>query len=87
MPVNSDKNRALDCAVINYIHQTNKDEGLPAYDTIRCAFPEGNAAYPGAMITSKLHIQLCVCNPNCIKGYFLPRPLAKFNPHLPKISF
>jgi hypothetical protein len=86
IPVNSDKNRALDCAVINYIHKANKDQGIPAYDAIRCAFPEGEAAYPGAMITSRLHIQLCICNPNCIKGYFLPRPLEKFNPHLPEIS-
>ena len=86
VPVNSDENRALDCAVINYVHKTNKDQGILAYDSIRCAFPEGEAAYPGAMITSRLHIQLCVCNLNCIKGYFLPRPLAKFNPHLPEIS-
>lgn len=82
MPVNKDSNRTLDCAVIQYIHKTNKDTGLPAYDTIRCAFPEGEEAFPGSMITSRLHIQLCVCNPDCIKGYFLPRPTEKFNPHL-----
>jgi hypothetical protein len=82
MPVNSEKNRQLDCAVINFIHQINEDEGLKPYDSIRCAFAEGEAAYPGAMITSRLHIQLCICNPDCIKGYFLPRPLTKFNPYL-----
>jgi hypothetical protein len=87
MPVNTGENRKLDCAVIQYVHQANIDEGKPAYDTIRCAFPEGEAAYPGGMITSRLHIQVCVCNADCIKGYFLPRPLEKFNPHLPKISF
>ena len=82
MPVNKGQNRALGCAVMKYIHETNRKLNLPAYDTIRCAFPEGGEAYPGAMITSRLHIQLCVCNPECIKGYFLPRPTSRFNPHL-----
>lgn len=82
MPVNKGENRKLDCAVINYLHQTNINLGKPAYDTIRCAFPEGDEAYPGAMITSRLHVQLCVCNPDCIKGYFLPKPVEKFNPNL-----
>lgn len=82
LPENRDKNRKLDYAVIKYIHQTNNDNGIPAYNTIRCAFPEGGAAYPGAMITSKLHTQLCICNPDYIKGFFLPRPLKKFNPYL-----
>ena len=84
MPVNLGNNRQLDCAVINYVHQINKEKGTRAYDSVRCAFPEGEAAYPGAMITSRLHIQLCICNPDCIKGYFLPRPLSKFNPNLPE---
>ncbi len=82
MPVNKGKNRALDCAVIKYIHQANKKSEILPYDTIRCAFPEGEESYPGAMITSRLHIQFCVCNPNSIKGYFLPRPIDKYNPHL-----
>ena len=29
--------------------------------------------YPGSMIREKTHVQICVCNPNCIKGYFEPR--------------
>ncbi len=82
MPVNNGNNRALDCDVIKYIHKSNADEGKMPYDTIRCAFPEGEEAYPGAMISSRLHIQICVCNPECIKGYFLPKPLDKYNPHL-----
>jgi len=28
MPVNNNSNRALDCAVINYINQTNADKGI-----------------------------------------------------------
>ncbi|MDB5148587.1 MAG: hypothetical protein JWQ57_2607 [Mucilaginibacter sp.] len=82
MPVNNGGNRALDCAVIKVIHQSNVEEGKESYDSIRCAFPEGEEASPGAMITSRLHIQICVCNPDCIKGYFLPKPIEKYNPHL-----
>lgn len=86
IPVNSGNNRALDCAVINYIHKTNINNGEPPYDSIRCAFPEGEEAYPGDMITSRLHIQICVCNTDCIKGYFLPKPISKYNPNLPGLD-
>jgi hypothetical protein len=82
MPVNRGKNRALDYAVINFIHEGNHKAGKPPYDTIRCAFPEGDAAYPGAMISKRLHIQICVCNPEMIKGYFLPKPVKVYNPNL-----
>jgi len=82
VPVNKGNNRALDCAVIEYIHTSNIIEQKVPYDTVRCAFPEGSEAYPGAAITSRLHVQVCVLNPECIKGYFLPRPIEKFNPYL-----
>jgi hypothetical protein len=82
MPVNKGNNKELDCAVIQYIHQSNVIEGKPMYDTVRCAFQEGKLAYPGATCSSRLHIQVCVINPACITGYFLPRPLEKFNPYL-----
>jgi hypothetical protein len=82
LPVNRGNNRALDCAVIKYIHHSNKLAGKKAYDTVRCAFPEGNHAYPGTSISSRLHIQIAVLNTDCIKGYFLPRPLKEFNPYL-----
>ena len=82
MPVNKKDNRALDCAVIQFIHQSNEEEGKAQYDTIRCAFPEGQEAYEGASITSKLHLQICVRNTSMIKGFFLPRPLIKYNPQL-----
>ncbi len=82
MPVNKGNNRALDCAVIEYLHQSNERKNEPAYDTVRCAFPEGRQAYPDSYITSRLHIQVCVRNADCIKGFFLPRPLGKFNPSM-----
>ena len=44
--------------------------------------PKAAKLIPGAAITSRLHVQVCVLNPECIKGYFLPRPIEKFNPYL-----
>jgi hypothetical protein len=82
MPVNKKENRALDCAVIQFIHESRAIDLKPPYDTIRCAFPEGEPAYEGSSITSKLHIQVCVRNTQLIKGFFLPRPLAKYNSYL-----
>ena len=29
--------------------------------------------FPGSAILAKTHIQICIYNPNCIKGYFEPR--------------
>lgn len=82
MPRNNGNNKALDCAVVQYIHQSNKEQGLPMYDTVRCAFQEGNETYPGATASQRLHIQVCVLNPECIRGYYLPRPVGKYNPNL-----
>ncbi len=82
MPENEGNNRALDCAVIRYAHQSRKESGKASYDTIRCAFDEGAKVYPGASFTSRHHIQICVINQELIKGYFLPRPLDLFNPYL-----
>jgi hypothetical protein len=82
MPVNKGNNRALDCSVFRYIHDSNESEGSKPYDTIRCAFPEGDELYPGASIMDRLHIQIAVLNLKKITGYFLPRPLRKFNPYL-----
>jgi len=82
MPRNKGNNRSLDCAVIQFVHQTRILEGVPPYDTIRSAFVEGDEVYPEATFTSRHHIQICVINPDMIKGYFLPRPLNQFNPFL-----
>ncbi len=64
--------RDLDCAVIEQIHYYNKEENLPSFDSVRGIFTEGGPVYPGAEILEKTHVQLCICNPNCIKGYFSP---------------
>ncbi|MFV2081667.1 MAG: hypothetical protein ACC669_07365 [bacterium] len=64
--------RPLDCAVIETIHQIQKDTGEREYDTVRGVFLEGEDLYPNAGFKEKNHIQVCVRNLNCIKGYFRP---------------
>lgn len=67
--------RKLDCAVIQVIHEDRKENDEPGFDTVRGVFWEGKKPYPGAGFKEKNHIQISVRNPNCIKGYFLPRDL------------
>jgi hypothetical protein len=82
IPENNGANRVLDCAVLKYVHQTRRNRGELAYDTVRAAFQEGTEVYPTAPFTSQLHIQVCVLNPQMIRGYFLPLPHEKNNPYL-----
>lgn len=65
--------RTLDCAVFRFLHESRKRQNLSSFDTIRAFFVEGEELYPGARINHKDHIQICVCNPSQIIGYFLPR--------------
>lgn len=72
--------RELDCAVIQYLHQKIKEEIeqdnttlLKEFDSARGVFTEGGPAFPGAGVQKKSHIQICIRNMNCIKGFFLPR--------------
>lgn len=72
--------RKLDCAVIEHLHNRMRQErdsgdssGIEAFDSARGLFSEGAPIYPNAGIREKTHIQICVRNPNCIKGYFAPR--------------
>ena len=64
--------RNLDCAVIQEIHQYNREFRHETYDSVRGVFLEGAEVYPGAGIIEKTHTQLCIVNLNCIKGYFRP---------------
>jgi hypothetical protein len=81
--------RELDCAVIEYMHQKIseqiksdiKTKGFSEYrhfDTARGIFTEGGPIFEGAGIQSKNHIQVCIRNLNCIKGFFIPRKESKF---------
>ncbi|MDR0952481.1 MAG: hypothetical protein LBM18_06110 [Oscillospiraceae bacterium] len=65
--------RRLDCAVIENLHDTLKQLKEPQYDSVRGVFLEGDEIYSGSGFKNKTHIQICVRNPNCIKGLFLPR--------------
>ncbi len=78
LPENSKEARYLDCAVINavnmFIVESNEKthDAVKPYDTVRGMFPEGKPLYRNASFQKQNHIQLCVVNPNCIKGYFHP---------------
>lgn len=65
--------RNLDCAVVNTLMEARKEEGKKEYDTIRAVFQEGVPLYPYAGFKEKTHIQICVRNTNCIKGFFRVR--------------
>lgn len=69
--------RKLDCAVIQTLHALNDWSEIYPYDTVRGVFWEGGDLYPGAGFSAKNHIQICVRNVNCIKGFFLPRSIDK----------
>lgn len=67
------KTPAVIGAVINLLHRINEEKGQRAYDSVRAVFFEGEDLYENAGFKEKNHIQIAVRNPNCIKGYFIPR--------------
>jgi hypothetical protein len=81
--------RELDCGVIEFMHaeileQVKKDKaekGFSEYkifDSTRAVFIEGGPAFEGAGLFEKSHIQICIRNPNCIQGFFMPREEVDF---------
>lgn len=81
--------RELDCAVIEYLHHKIEEQIVSDiskqdfseykhFDTVRGIFTEGGPAFEGAGIQTKNHIQICIRNLNCIKGFFIPRKEIKF---------
>lgn len=67
--------RYLDCAVIQDLHAEREEHKLKAFDSVRGLFQEGEQIYPTSGFLEKTHIQICVRNPNCIKGFFAPREI------------
>lgn len=65
--------RNLDCAVIENLHSIQKANNFRPFDSARGVFIEGAELYPGAGFHEKNHIQICIRNSNCIKGFFIPR--------------
>ena len=81
--------RRLDCATIEYMHETILERykadmanqgysNFQLFDSTRGAFSEGGPAFSGAGIMRKSHIQICIRNMNCIKGFFIPRNEVPF---------
>lgn len=67
----------LDRAVINHIHGQRFKLGLPAYDTVRGLFVQGQPVFPTSAMKRLSHIQIAVRNTDCIVGYFHPKlPIA-----------
>jgi hypothetical protein len=62
--------RERDCAVINSLHQSRQESQLPQFDSVRAFFVEGRPLYRGAGFRDRNHVQVCVRNIACIKGYF-----------------
>ena len=67
--------RYLDCAVIESLHDEREQNSLMPFDSVRGVFIEGNPIYESSGFYEKSHIQLCIRNPNCIKGFFAPRSI------------
>lgn len=79
LPKNTTEARNLDCVVINAVNMFRVESGKKPFDTVRGMFPEGAPLYENAGFQKRSHIQLCVINPNCIKGYFHPmHPLPEY---------
>lgn len=72
LPTNSPDllRRNLDCAVVRMFHDIRKEKGLDPADTVRGLFQEGEPIYENSGFYAKTHVQICVCNPDCIKGVF-----------------
>lgn len=65
--------RKLDCAVIESLHHQREISNEQPFDSVRGVFLEGEPIYPTSGFMKHSHIQICVRNPNCIKGFFAPR--------------
>lgn len=64
--------RYLDCAVIEHLHDSRNFTKEIPFDSVRGVFFEGNPIYPTSGFHEQSHIQICIRNPNCIKGFFAP---------------
>jgi hypothetical protein len=62
--------RNLDCAVIQMLHLIRDEKEMPPIDSVKGVFVEGDPVYCKSGFHHKTHIQICVCNPDCIKGVF-----------------
>lgn len=70
------KNRFLKTNRSEAAHKIMQDADKPEYDSVRAAFVEGEPLYENSGFFTKTHIQLCIREQSCIKGYFRVRDLA-----------
>jgi hypothetical protein len=56
--------------VINTLHDIHETSAEPPFDTVKGVFIEGGEVYPGSGFAERTHIQICVRDPECIKGVF-----------------
>lgn len=64
--------RHRDCFVLNYTIPLFEENSQSRIQTVRGVFQEGPAAFSGAGIKLKSHIQIAVRDPRAIIGYFRP---------------
>ena len=54
------------------VHQARRQVGAAPFDSVRAAFIVGKPLYLNSGFREHNHIQICVRNRACIKGYFRP---------------
>jgi hypothetical protein len=64
--------RHRDCAVLNFYLRWLFEQRGRSYDTVRCGFVEGPAAFEGSGIRHQSHVQIAVRDPTCVVGVFRP---------------
>lgn len=68
--------RDLDCAVVTTLHKILDSDGQKI-DSVRALYHEGTRLYDNAGFYSKSHVQIAICNPECIKGVFRVNHISK----------
>ncbi|WP_303900764.1 hypothetical protein [Thiohalomonas denitrificans] len=64
--------RKLDCAVMQTLHTFRQVQEYEPFQSVRGAFFEGEDLYENAGFKTKNHIQICIRDTHCIRGYFRP---------------
>lgn len=72
LPCNKNTDHKLDCLVINTAVSLNMENNHAPFDTVRGAYIEGSPIFEGSTLYDRTHIQVCVRNLDCIKGFFMP---------------
>jgi len=63
-----------------------KDKILRNLDCAAIEYMQGGPAFEGAGLFERTHIQICIRNPNCIQGFFMPREEIDFLEWLDKTA-